>query len=174
MQELKLFGERALTLVAAIFDGRDAAVDAANALRFAMPRIVVDVVRPGDPEFARKIEREPQGIWRTALRSHAIMGPIGLALGAAVAAVLVASGWPAAASSPMFALLFCSILGLFSGLMAAGLVTLRPDRGRVIESVREGNHDGHWAVVAHPMNHAQSRELAGWLRNAGGQVVRSF
>jgi hypothetical protein len=74
----------------------------------------------------------------------------------------------------MRATLFLAALGLFAGLMGAGLLTLRPDRGRVLTSVRERNRSGDWAVVVHPTSPAQSERAIARLRKAGGMVVRSL
>lgn len=174
MTNASLFGERSLTLVAATFSNRASAIDAATELRADMPQVEVDLLRPRDADFARKMEPESQGIWRTAIRSHLVLGPAGLLLGAAAAATLVELGWPAAASSPMFATLFLATLGLFAGLMLAGLVTLRPDRSRVTLSIRRRNRSGQWAVVAHPRSPAQSEWVVDRLRKAGGTVIRSL
>ena len=88
-------------------------------------------VSPSDAPFARKMEPESKGIRRTAIRSHLVLGPSGLLVGALAAATLVTLGWPAAVASPMLTALFLATLGLFSGLMLAGLFTLLPDRSRV-------------------------------------------
>jgi hypothetical protein len=174
MTKVSLFGERSLTLVAATFADGMSAAGAATELRADMPQTEVNLVRPGDAGFARKMEPESQGIWRTAIRSHLALAPAGLASGAAVAATLVAFGWPAAASSPMLATLFFATLGLFAGLMLAGLLTLRPDRSRVTLSIRRRSRAGKWAVVAHPTSREQSERAVARLRKAGGAVIRSL
>jgi len=174
MPQVGLFGEQSLTLVAATFQDQAIAAEVATELRADMPQVEVDLVRPRDADFARKMEPESTGIWHTAIRSHLALGPAGLLLGALVAATLVARGWPAAASSPMFAILFLATLGLFAGLMLAGFLTLRPDRGRVTLSIRRRNRAGQWAVVAHPRSVAQSDWVVDRLEKAGGTVIRSF
>lgn len=174
MGKVSLFGERSLTLVAAAFPDRATASHAANTLRADLPQTEVDLLRPHDANVARKIEPESQGIWRTAIRSHLVLGLAGLLLGVVVAATLIGGAWPAAASSPVFATLFFSVLGLFAGLMLAGLLTLRPDRGYVLTSIRDRVRSGEWAVVAHPTSSAQSEHAIASLRKAGGMVFRSL
>jgi len=174
MNKLSLFGERSLTLVAATFPNRAAAVDAATTLQAELPQTGVDLIHPHDVNLARKLEPESQGIWRTASRSHLMLGLAGLVLGAVVAATLVGAGWSAAVQSPMLATLFLSNLGLFAGLMLAGLLTLRPDRSRVFTSIRERSVSGDWAVVAHPTSPSQSERAMASLRKAGGMAVRSL
>lgn len=174
MSTLSLSGERSSTLVAATFADQVSAADAATELHADLPQVEVDLVRPNDADFARKMEPEPIGIWRTAVRSHLVLGPAGLVVGALAAATLLALGWPAALSSPMLTTLFLATLGLFGGLMLAGLLTLRPDRSRVTLSIRRRSRAGRWAVVAHPRSPAQSEWVVDRLRKAGGRVIRSL
>jgi len=174
MSNLSLSGEQSLTLVAATFPDRTTAADAATELRADLPQVEVDLVRPRDADFARKMEPESGGIWRTAVRSHLLLGPAGLLAGALAAGMLVALGWPAAVSSPMLTTLFLATLGLFGGLMLAGLFTLRPDRSRVSLSIRRRSRAGQWSVVAHPRSPAQSDRVVDRLRRAGGTVIRSL
>jgi hypothetical protein len=174
MNKVSLFGERSLTLVAATFPNRASAVVAATTLQAELPQTEVDLIHPRDVNLARKLEPESQGIWRTASRSHLMLGLAGLVLGAVVAATLVGVGWPAAVKSPMLATLFLSNLGLFAGLMVAGLLTLRPDRSRVFTSIRERSFSGDWAVVAHPTSSSQSERAIASLRKAGGMAMRSL
>jgi hypothetical protein len=174
MPQVGLFGEQSLTLVAATFSDQATAAEAATELRADLPQVEVDLVRPRDADFARKMEPESTGIWRTAIRSHLLLGPAGLLVGALAAATLVGLGWPAAASSPMFTFLFLATLGLFAGLMLAGLLTLRPDRSRVTLSIRRRSRTGQWAVVAHPRSPAQSDWVVDRLQKAGGAVIRSI
>jgi len=74
----------------------------------------------------------------------------------------------------MLATLFFATLGLFAGLMLAGLLTLRPDRSRVTLSIRRRSRAGKWAVVAHPTSPEQSERAVARLRKAGGAVIRSL
>jgi hypothetical protein len=174
MPNLSLSGEESLTMVAATFTHRMKATDVATELRAELPQVEVDLVRPRDADLARKMEPESAGIWATAIRSHLVLGPAGMLVGAMAAATLVALGWPAAVSSPMQTTLFLAMLGLFGGLILAGLFTLRPDRGRVTLSIRRRTRGGEWAVVAHPRSTAQTDWVVDRLRKAGGTVIRSL
>jgi hypothetical protein len=172
---MRLFGERSLTLVAATFEHRGSAVRAADALRALSSRkLGIFLVAPRDPRLGRKMEPESNGIWHTLLRSHAWLGPLGALAGLAAAALLWANGWPAALASPLATLALGAVYGGFAGLLAAGLLTLRPDRARVIAQVRDASDDGHWSVVSHPVS-AREVELArATLANGGGHVMRSL
>lgn len=176
MHAMRLFGERSITLVAGVFDDSKSAGRAARAVSYALPDPCndVDIVRPGDPSLAHKLEPDTRGIWRTLVRAHYKLGLVGLVLGATLGGALLAMGWPGAVSSPGLTLIFASTFGMFGGLMLAGLVTLRPDHGQVISKVRDALTTGQWSVVAHPIDRSAA-DLAGeTLKRAGGDVVRSL
>src|SRR5512144_2486861 len=99
MARLLLIGERSRTLVGASFHDGWSAERAASLLdRLVRVQTDVAVIRPGDPNPARKIEPDDQGVWRTLVRSHLILGTGGAIAGAACAAVLILD-WPPVASS---------------------------------------------------------------------------
>src|SRR5690606_2417921 len=79
-----LFGERATTKIAAIYDTREAASGAAVALsRIAgLEPSQWTLIAPHEQGFARKLEPEIQGIARTGVRAHLILGAVGLLAGA--------------------------------------------------------------------------------------------
>ncbi|HSC87238.1 MAG TPA: hypothetical protein VLC09_08215, partial [Polyangiaceae bacterium] len=134
MTLLNPFGERSLTVVAASFPDRRQAENAASALLQETPALQgeVAVIRPGDPLVDRKLEPENQGIWHTLIRSHLLFGIAGGLVGI-VAALVVIAAWPAAALSPFYTTLFVGVFGAFLGMIFAGLLTLRPDHGYVVD-----------------------------------------
>ncbi|MBZ8141628.1 riboflavin biosynthesis protein RibA [Rubrivivax gelatinosus] len=170
-----LFGERSLTLVAALFPEPAAARRAAESLRTQMAGSDRDVtvVAPGDPDIARKLEPEQAGIWRTMKRSHLVLGAVGFGAGLLLAALLVVFGWPAAVASPQVTTAVCVGFGAVAGMMLAGLLTLRPDHSLVIRQVRHALKHGRSAVVAHPRDEAAASQASAALEAAGGEVVRS-
>ncbi|NML17601.1 hypothetical protein [Azohydromonas caseinilytica] len=167
------FGEHSLTLVAGVFDDPDRAEQVAESLRHD-PGLHTTVIHPGDEQVSRKLEPEQRGIWRTLLRSHALLMPAGALLGLVVALWLVAAGWPAAAGSPYFTLLFLGLMGAFFGGMVAGLLTLRPDHAIVIRRVRAALARGRHAVVVHPLNEMRARAAMAALQRAGVMPLRSL
>ena len=172
---MQLFGERSLTLVAATFGDRGSAVRAADALRALSPRKRgIFLIAPRDPRLGRKMEPESRGIWHTLLRSHAWLGLLGPAAGLVVAAVVLATGWPAALASPNATLAVGAVYGIFVGMLGAGLLTLRPDRARVIAQVREASEHGHWSVVSHPVTTHDVEVARDTLASGGGHVMRSL
>ena len=175
MNLLSVFGERSLTVVAASFRDRGQAESAAANLRLQIERIgTVAVVSPRDTELARSMEPDPRGIWRTLIRSHLILGAGGVFLGLLISLGLVLAPWPAAAASPGPTALFAATLGGFLGMMAGGLVTLRPDHGAVIRLMRTKLSAGHWGVVARPRDEDSSARAFAALADAGGTPMRSL
>lgn len=172
---LSPFGEQSLTLVAASFDDRVAAEQAASNLK-ADPALdgEVAVIAPGDPLVSRKMEPEQRGIWHTLVRSHVLLGAVGAVLGLAMALALIFAGWPAAADSPAFAILFLIVMGVFFGMMAGGLITLRPDHGFVIRRIRDALSKGRWAVVVRPLNESCAKTAFAKLQHAGAAPLRSL
>jgi hypothetical protein len=170
-----LFGERSLTLVAATFGDRGSAVRATQALRrLSARKLGIFLIGPDDPQLGRKMEPESRGIWHTLLRSHAWLGPMGAVAGMVAAAWVHGAGWPAALASPLAMLALGAVYGLFAGLVVAGLLTLRPDRARVIDRVRAASEDGYWSVVSHPVSAQDVRQASDTLARGGGRVVRSL
>lgn len=175
MNMLSIFGERSLTVVAAAFDNRRRAESAADNLRRQIDRIgTVVVVPPDEPEVGRKMEPEQRGIWRTLVRSHLVLGVGGVSIGLLVAMGLVLAPWPAAAASPGLTALFAGTMGGFLGMMAGGLVTLRPDHGAVIRAMRAKLKSGQWGVVARPTDEESAERAFASLATAGGAPVRSL
>lgn len=173
---MNLFGERSLTLVAALFDNGTAAARAAGSLQRQQrgERCPILVVEPHDPRLGRKLEPESSGIWHTLLRTHGKLAVLGAAVGAVVGAALLAAGWDAAEASPNMTVAIAAVYGAFAGMLVAGLLTLRPDRSRVISSVRNATEHGRWAVVAHPRSAEEADAAREALAREGGDVIRSL
>jgi len=171
----KLFGERSLTLVAATFHDGHSASRAVDTLRQrATRKLGIFLITPRDRCLARKMEPESHGISRTLLRSHVWLGLLGAWLGLVAAASVLAAGWPAALASPRAMLAFGTVYGGFIGLLAGGLLTLRPDRTYVINQVREASERGRWSVVSHPTSRRDAEIARELLARGGGQVLRSL
>lgn len=172
---LHLFGERSLTLVAATFDDRGSAVRAFHALRMISPRrLGTALITPSDPRLGRKMEPECNGIWHALVRAHAWLGLAGAVAGLALAALVLAGGWSAALASPGATVALGGVYGVFVGLLAAGLLTLRPDRARVTAQVREASDQGQWSVVTHPVSAQEAAVAHDLLTVGGGHVMRSM
>ncbi|SHG87419.1 hypothetical protein [Pollutimonas bauzanensis] len=171
----KLFGERATTKIAAVFDSEAAAEEAAASVRSqaGLQATQVLLVQPHEKEYARKLEPEPQGVARTALRSHMILGLAGLVAGAIVWMALYVADLPAILSSPGVSALFVLFLGAIAGLLLGGLITARPDHQLVIQRVQTATEEGRWSLVVHPRDARQCDAVMAALAASGADVARS-
>lgn len=177
-----LFGERSLTKIAGIFETRSKAETTALRLRQAagMSEAQVKLVGPQDtmgvvdPPLSRKLEPESSGIWRTILRAHLVTGIIGMTMGALLYLSLRLAGNESVLSHPLLALVVMLFFGGIFGLLFGGLLSLRPDHYRVMAAVRRAIKRGRWAVISHPVNHDQTREVINELHRHHVNVIRSF
>ncbi|MCB1888955.1 MAG: hypothetical protein KDH20_15200 [Rhodocyclaceae bacterium] len=177
-----LFGERSLTKIAGLFPSREAAMSAAHELprAAAMSDRQVAVVGPADDadasgtRIADKIEPEPTGVGRTLTRAHLVSAAVGAAAGALLFVALMAIGLAALATTPWMSLGAFVFYGATLGLLAGGLLALRPDHSRVLEQVRAAVRSGRWAVIAHPTSSDQAGRAQAVLHARAGDVVRSF
>ncbi len=162
MQFLReLFGEKYLSHLTAVFGDEAQAREAADDLRRhpAMERVQVSMIAPGESRPTSKVEPETRGIWRTAWKSHLILGVLGLFLGIILAKLLLATGAAFATSSPNVLAAVLAFFGLSGGMILAGLLTLRPDQDRLVGAARAAAEEGKWTVVAHVKN-AEEKEAA--------------
>lgn len=176
------FGERSLTKVAGVFPARAQAEQAARRLTVAsgFQDEQVKVLAPQDGAWARadvlarQMEPEERGIWSTIIRAHVLAAVIGFLLGAALCLVLWLAGQPGVRSTPGLALVAMAGFGATFGLLAGGLLSMRPDHGRVIALVRQYLRDGRWAVVAHPDTPEQAAQAEDTLKDGSERVVRTL
>jgi len=170
-----LFGERATTKIAAIYDTRDAASGAANVLssKAGLAPSQWMLVAPHEQGFARKLEPETQGIARTGIRAHLILGALGLLAGVALWVVLYGLAIPFIVSSPWASAAVIICFATIAGMMTGGLVTARPDHQIVILKVRQAAEQGRWSLVLHPRSPRQCDALMKELSEAGTEVVRT-
>jgi hypothetical protein len=170
------FSERSLSKVAAVYDNESAAQVAA--LRVArLPQMQsrqVQVVRPFDRDWGRRVEPEGIGIWRTAVRAHVACTLVGLGAALLVFLGLWTSGVTAIASTPGMSLVAMLLFGAMFGMMAGGLLTMRPDHDAVVAPVREAVNAGRWSVVVHPSSHSQLVATAHALGDTGVAIFRTL
>jgi hypothetical protein len=175
-------GERSLTKVAGVFPARAQAEQAARRLTLAsgFDEQQVAVLAPTDGAWqradalARKMEPEDRGIWSTIIRAHVLAGVIGFLAGVALCLVMWIAGQPGVTSSPGLAIVAMAGFGTTFGLLAGGVLSIRPDHGRVIALVRQYLRQGRWAVVAHPDTPEQVAQAERTLQEGSERVVRTL
>lgn len=127
----------------------------------------VELVAPGDPDLARKLEPESQGIVRTIIRTHIAMGSIGVGLGLLLAFGLMAADVRMVSTNPTTAIVTIAAFGLVFGLMFGGFLALRPDHVPILNMARESSLAGKWFVVVHARNSSQRDEAGRVLEGVG-------
>jgi hypothetical protein len=175
MNESIVHGEHYPARVAAVFDSGEEANRAAEHLvrDTDLARQQVRVIDPTEPSIGHKVEPEKRGIWRTLVRSHLALGLAGLMIGLAVAAVLRIAAFPIVASQPMMVTVSLGVFGLVLGLLAGGLVTLRPDHSRVYLMASDAARARDWVVVALATGTAQRKHARDVLSQYSDDVVQS-
>lgn len=171
-----LTAEKASTKLAAFFDSERQLDDVSQALRreAELQNPQLWMVRPHDSDYAHKLEPETQGVARTAIRSHLILGLLGLGLGLILWGIMYAMGLPAIRSSPIYSGAAIVAFSTVAGLLLGGLVTARPDHQIVIQAVGKATSEGRWSLVMHPRNEAQCKAAEAVLEAAGVERVRSI
>lgn len=170
-----LIGEEASTKIAALFDTKSAANSAAERVCYEahLKRGQVRLVHPYEAHFGRKLEPDNDGIVRTAVRSHLMMGALGAVIGLAVIGILHRQEVEAVIQNPGAAAGAAIFIGIVLGMLLAGLVTARPDHQLVITPVREAVQHGRWALLVHPASSQQCDDAMRALRNASSEVMRT-
>ena len=175
-----LVGEKSLTKLASAFASEAAAVDAAAAISAAtglgpgQARVLTpaDAKRSRRELFGLKVQPESQGILRTFLRSHIVLGALGAMLGAGLWWAFRAH--PLVASSPVMALVAAVGFGITFGLLAAGLITLRPDQAALFSQIQSKLRTGQWAVIFHPTDPEQTDAIRTALQARQLEVLSSL
>ncbi len=147
--EANVIDEKHPAKVAAIFnneaEAKRAEQDLINEGKFASK--LINIVKPNDSDISKKIEPDNRGIVGTLLKSHIILGVVGILVGFILAAILVAAGPTFAQSSPIRTYLALGFFGLMIGMMLAGAVSLRPDHDPLITKTIEANEHDEWTVI---------------------------
>ncbi|MGB6103592.1 MAG: hypothetical protein WBF88_07055 [Pusillimonas sp.] len=171
-----LFGERATTKIAAIFDTESGAASAAATLHAetGIQAAQLRLIKPHDKSYSKKLEPETRGIARTAIRAHLGLGLAGALLGLIAWSLLYASEMPAIASTPQGSAIAFVFFAAIAGMLLGGLITARPDHQLVIQRVHSATQDGLWALVVHPRSPKQCDAALAVLTRLGPEIVRSI
>ena len=172
----RVTGEASDSKVAAIFDSESRARRIAQGLRWRLRlrQSQVQVITPLDRHPGRKMEPEDHGILRTLVIAHIKLGLVGTAVGVALFALLYLSGLELVTASPGFAAALIIGYGAVFGLMAGGLVTLRPDHDPYIHKIRDALEEGRSAVVVHAFDAGQRSAAQETMDEQGGETIRTL
>lgn len=170
-----LFGEKSTTKLAAFFDSQDALDRVSSQLRetSGLQNPQLWVVRPHAVDYDKRLEPETQGVARTAIRAHLILGVLGLLAGILLWGALYAMEIGAVVASPYYSGAAIVAFSTVAGLLLGGLVTARPDHQRVVQAVGSATREGRWSLVIHPRDEAQCKSAEAVLQAANAESVRS-
>ena len=170
-----LFGERATTKIAGAFDRPEDATIAMDALKdqIKLKAKQLQLIAPNEKKFGTKMEPEVQGIARTAVRAHIIMGICGLVLGIVLWVILYALGWNLIRSTPGLSMIPFLFFPTIAGLLLGGLITSRPDQTAVITQVRDAVDEGKWVLIVHPYSPQQCDTAEAVIKANATEVWRS-
>lgn len=176
MTQSRVSGEVIDHKLAAIFDTEDEAQKSADAVLEAtsLEPDQVQIVRPGDTYAGWELEPEDRGIWRTLVRSHLWLGLVGAVVGLSVFLVLFGVGVGFVANNGVVAASVLTVFGAVFGLMAGGLVTLRPDHMPYIITAQSALRAGKIVVAIHASDHRQLDEATKELHRWHVKTVSSF
>lgn len=171
-----LTGEVSDSKAAGIFPDPSSARRVAQELRtrLSLRPAQVQVMHPGESGVGRKLEPESHGIMRTLVIAHCKLGLAGLAAGAIVYGGMLMAGIPAVTQSPWLAAALTIGYGGVFGLVAGGLVSLRPDHDPYLHKVRDALRDGQSAVVVHAHDDAQRDGADALLKTRSGDTVSTL
>jgi hypothetical protein len=171
-------GEESVTKVVGIYPTQESAAAAHRGLTEA--HIVSVLLSPSDARqrrqdfLSKSFEPESHGIWHTIIRTHLLGGAIGATVGLCLWGVLRAQGQSMVSNSPLVSLIFIVFLTTAVGLMAGGLISLRPDHSSLFHELRGALRDGAYAVVAHPTDSAATDAAARLLEPGSQRVARTL
>lgn len=134
----------------------------------------VTMIRPDDANFGEKLEPDNKGIARTLLGSHIILGGCGLIFGLILAAILSFYGPALTTSSPLMVFISLPTLGVFIGLLVAGVVALRPDHDPLINQTRHATNHHQWTVVVQTKDDAQIQQAKKLMQTSATSIAETL
>lgn len=134
----------------------------------------VDLIEPGDPKMTNKLEPETVGVRRTLVRSHVVMGIAGILGGLLLVLILSLLGVEAVSANIGYASMALGFVGGMIGMMAGGLVSIRPDHDHLINEARDACEHGQWVVLVHTQQKSEEDRVRDVLKQYSDDVVSTF
>ncbi len=161
---------------AAVFDSVTQAEDTALALleRTSLAKEQITVIRPDDPRAAQGLEPESQGIWRTLVDPHVVLGIAGAVAGFVLFLVLYSADVAFITLNLVVSVIVLTTFGAVGGLLLAGTVTLRPNRMPYLVLAQSALRQGKYVITVHASSAEQLEEARKTLRSRGVGSIRIF
>ncbi len=176
MSDNPVTGEVSNSKLAAVFDSGIAARDAAEALvaTVGLQPVQVKVIAPDEPDANIMLEPEGGGIWRTIVTAHLRLGILGAVVGAIAFGVMMWAGLPFVARSPVAAALAAVAFGAVGGLLLGGLVSIRPDHDRYVQTTHDAMDARRTTVVVHALSRDEQQRAKDFLAARGAEVTATL
>ncbi len=134
----------------------------------------VNIITPGDDNLSKKIQPESKGIAGTIIKSHGILGVVGLLVGLIAASILIAAGPTFTQSSPLATYFALGFVGLLIGMMIAGAITLRPDHDPLTNKTIKASQQHQWTVIVQTDSHDTNQLAKQILQNKAKSVSETI
>lgn len=169
-------GESADHKLAAVFASEAEAQRAVEALasKTGLDDAQVKLISPGDTHQERQIEPESGGILHTMIRAHIWLGLAGAIAGAILFFVLYVSGIAFISQNGVTAAVVLTVIGGAIGLMAGGLVTLRPDHTRYAQAAQSALDKDQHVLTVHAHTSDELKTVIAELEHHPGRIVRTL
>ncbi|WP_218353031.1 hypothetical protein [Alteromonas lipotrueiana] len=163
------------TQIAAVFESVEDAHESVTELtsKGSLDAKQITLIDPQDSDFSEKIEIDSQKLGKHMWYSHLWLGGIGLVLGLGMAWLLVSFGPALTQNNPLFTYIAMISPGIFIGLFVAGLISLRPDRSEIIDTVRHAIRRKHYAVVVNLRKNQSPAKISELLGHRSHKVVEA-
>lgn len=174
--KVSMTGESAGHKLAAVFESETEARRAVEALsaNTGLDDAQIKLVSPGDSHQERQIEPEGGSIWRTMIRAHIWLGLAGAIAGAILFVVLYFLGIEFIQQSAVTAGVVLTVIGGALGLMAGGLVALRPDHARYAQAAQSALKKGQHVLTVHAHSSDELKTVIAELEKHPARIVRTF
>ena len=174
--KMSMTGESAGHKLAAVFASEMEAGRAVEALsaNTALEGAQIKLVSPGDAHQERQIEPEGGSIWRTMVRAHLWLGLAGAVAGAILFLVLYFQGIGFIQQNAVTAGIVLMVIGGALGLMAGGLVALRPDHTRYAQAAQSALKKGQHVLTVHARSSDELKTVIAELEKHPARIVRTL
>ncbi|MEJ6476213.1 hypothetical protein [Pseudoalteromonas piscicida] len=155
--------------VGAVCTGRTAAQKLQDALLNAqvVAPTHLQMLNPHEHEVEQKLEPQSEHrIAKSMLNWHLYLGSMGVILGFLIAGVLVSYGPSFTQANPYLTFIALLSPGLFLGLFASGLISLRPDKDAFNQAVMSKIAQGKWLLIVTTSDEAHRQKLMSFFRHS--------
>ena len=135
--------------IAAFYDEETKAQRAKKTLRetLALDAQALKIIGPEGNNVSKQLEGKSAPIGKQMLSAHFLYAIASFLLGMLIALLLVEFGPSLFANNPLFTFIAFVSPGIFIGVFAGGLRSLKPERDAVNQAVLEAKEENKWTLV---------------------------